>query len=255
MMLTKSYTYVLPMLSPYINIRRDQLVNAFIGDKDFPEYDNHIFLLYKFNGSKAFLQYEDYLEHSKLFVKTYDPDKNHVMYIFNVPSFYRNDYNLFRKGKYSEMAYDGYKPVSFLQAKGAKEIGVEFHSLSKTYNMTGWRIGFAVGNPEVLKLLSKVKSNCDSGIFQAIQYAGIKALKEGDQAVRDNMKIYEKRGEGRREKTRDGLQERLGPAGNEGERRNGPLLRGALVVTAEEPELVAIDRRQHVRGNGPVEVG
>ena len=112
MMLTKSYTYVLPMLSPYINIKRDQLVNAFIGDKDFPEYDNHIFLLYKFNGSKAFLQYEDYLEHSKLFVKTYDPDKNHVMYIFNVPSFYRNDYNLFRKGKYSEMAYD-YKVIIF----------------------------------------------------------------------------------------------------------------------------------------------
>jgi len=94
---------------------------------------------------------------------------------------------------YTEMAYDGYKPVSFLQAEGAKEVGVEFHSLSKTYNMTGWRVGFVAGNPEVLKVLGKVKANCDSGIFQAVQLAAVKALRDGDQAIQDNIKIYEER--------------------------------------------------------------
>ena len=116
-MLTKSYTYVLPMLHPYVNIRKDRLVNAFIGDEDYPEYDNHIFLLYKFSGSKAFLTYEGELEGHELFVKSYDPDKSHVMFVFKVPSFYKNDYGLYKKGKYSEMAYD-YKVLIF-----------EFHSI------------------------------------------------------------------------------------------------------------------------------
>lgn len=111
-MLTKSYTYVLPMLSPYIDIRKDSLINTFIGDENAPEYNNHIFLLYKFSGAQPFLRYEDYLEHSKLFVKTYDPDKNHVMYVFNVPSLYQHEYNLFKQGKYSELSYD-YKVIIF----------------------------------------------------------------------------------------------------------------------------------------------
>ena len=81
---------------------------------------------------------------------------------------------------YSEMAFDGYRPPSFLETDGAKNVGVEFHSLSKTYNMTGWRIGFAVGRAEVIQALGQVKSNIDSGVFQAVQYAGIAAL-EGDQ--------------------------------------------------------------------------
>ncbi len=76
---------------------------------------------------------------------------------------------------YTEIYYEN-KPPSFLQVEGAKEIGVELHSLSKTYNMTGWRIGFAVGNAQILQGLAKVKSNLDSGIFQAIQWAGIRAL-------------------------------------------------------------------------------
>ena len=116
-MLTKSYTYVLPMLHPYIQVNKDRLVNAFIGDEDLPEYDNHIFLLYKFSGSKQFLAYENRLESSDLFVKSYDPDKNHVMFIFNIPSFYKQDYKLYKQGKYSEMSYD-YKVVIF-----------EFHSI------------------------------------------------------------------------------------------------------------------------------
>ena len=82
---------------------------------------------------------------------------------------------------YTELAFDGYKPPSFLEAPGAMEVGIEFHSLSKTYNMTGWRLGMAVGNREVLGALGKIKSNIDSGAFDAIQMAGITAL-DSDQS-------------------------------------------------------------------------
>ncbi|MDP8236934.1 MAG: pyridoxal phosphate-dependent aminotransferase [Candidatus Erginobacter occultus] len=87
---------------------------------------------------------------------------------------------------YTELAFDGFRPPSFLEAPGAKEVGIEFHSLSKTYNMTGWRVGFAVGNPEVIQGLSKVKSNIDSGIFQAVQKAGVAAL-TGPQDFRERL--------------------------------------------------------------------
>jgi LL-diaminopimelate aminotransferase len=94
---------------------------------------------------------------------------------------------------YSEICFDGYTPPSFLEAEGAKEVGVEFHSLSKTYNMTGWRLGFAVGNREVIAGLGKAKTNIDSGVFQAIQWAGIEAL-EGDQSDVEEMRmIYQRR--------------------------------------------------------------
>ncbi|MDR3567633.1 MAG: LL-diaminopimelate aminotransferase [Syntrophobacteraceae bacterium] len=91
---------------------------------------------------------------------------------------------------YSEMAFGGYRPMSFLEVEGAKEVGVEFHSLSKTYNMTGWRLGFAVGNRDVIGALGQIKSNIDSGAFNAVQWAGIAAL-EGDQAPVETMReIY-----------------------------------------------------------------
>jgi LL-diaminopimelate aminotransferase len=94
---------------------------------------------------------------------------------------------------YSEIAYDGYRPLSFLEVPGAKEVGLEFHSLSKTYNMTGWRIGFAVGQAQLIGGLSQVKSNIDSGAPQAIQWAGIEAL-EGPQSCLEEMRIvYRKR--------------------------------------------------------------
>ncbi|MBC2695642.1 MAG: LL-diaminopimelate aminotransferase [Desulfobacteraceae bacterium] len=94
---------------------------------------------------------------------------------------------------YTEMAFDGYKQISFLEIDGAKDVGIEFHSLSKTYNMTGWRIGFAVGRAEVIQALGQIKSNIDSGAFQAIQIAGIAAL-EGDQACVEKMnREYSKR--------------------------------------------------------------
>ncbi|MGZ3568630.1 MAG: LL-diaminopimelate aminotransferase [Thermodesulfobacteriota bacterium] len=94
---------------------------------------------------------------------------------------------------YSEVAFDGYHPLSFLQVEGAKEVGVEFHSLSKTFNMTGWRIGFAVGHSEILAGLGRVKTNIDSGLFQAIQEAGTEALNHFDTPLPEIINIYERR--------------------------------------------------------------
>ena len=94
---------------------------------------------------------------------------------------------------YTEMCFDGYRPPSFLEADGAKEVGLEFHSLSKTYNMTGWRIGFAVGNREAIDGISAIKSNIDSGVFQAIQIGGIEALRNDQSCVREMTEIYSRR--------------------------------------------------------------
>ncbi len=94
---------------------------------------------------------------------------------------------------YTEIYFDDKRPMSFLQIPGAKSVGIEFHSLSKTYNMTGWRIGFAVGNREAIAGLGKIKTNLDSGIFQAIQEAGIEALNTGDEVLREIRMIYQKR--------------------------------------------------------------
>lgn len=94
---------------------------------------------------------------------------------------------------YSEVAFDGYHPLSFLQVEGAREVGVEFHSLSKTFNMTGWRIGFAVGHPEILAGLGRVKTNIDSGLFQAIQEAGTEALNHFDTPLPEIINIYQRR--------------------------------------------------------------
>ncbi len=94
---------------------------------------------------------------------------------------------------YSELAYDGYRPGSLLQVEGAKEIAIEMHSLSKTYNMTGWRLGFAVGNPEAINALEKMKSNLDSGAFLAIQYAGAAALNGSQDCVERMRAVYQQR--------------------------------------------------------------
>jgi LL-diaminopimelate aminotransferase len=94
---------------------------------------------------------------------------------------------------YTEMGFDGYRPMSFLEVPGAKEVGIEFHSLSKTYNMTGWRLGFAVGNADVIGALGQVKSNIDSGAFNAIQWAGITALESDQGCIADNQRIYQER--------------------------------------------------------------
>lgn len=94
---------------------------------------------------------------------------------------------------YSEIYYDDRRPMSFLEVNGAKDVGVEFHSLSKTYNMTGWRIGFVVGNQDVIAGLGKIKTNLDSGVFQAIQEAAITALNTGDEVLRPIRNTYQER--------------------------------------------------------------
>jgi len=91
---------------------------------------------------------------------------------------------------YSEMTFDDYKANSFLEVDGAKEVGIEFHSLSKTYNMTGWRLGFVVGNKEAISALSIIKTNIDSGAFKAIQQAGIEALTGPQDNIEKMNKIY-----------------------------------------------------------------
>jgi LL-diaminopimelate aminotransferase len=94
---------------------------------------------------------------------------------------------------YSEMSFDGYKPPSFLETPGAMDVGIEFHSLSKTYNMTGWRIGFAAGNSSIIGGLGQIKSNIDSGIFEAIQLAGIEAMRDDEAWLQKMRTLYAER--------------------------------------------------------------
>ena len=94
---------------------------------------------------------------------------------------------------YSEVAYDEYVPPSFLEATGARDVGIEVHSLSKSYNMTAWRIGMAVGNADVIDVLTRVKSNLDSGIPKAIQRMAIAALEGPQDCIQENTAIYQRR--------------------------------------------------------------
>lgn len=94
---------------------------------------------------------------------------------------------------YSELYYDGRKPHSLLEVDGGKDVAIEIHSLSKTYNMTGWRLGFAVGNVDALDALEKLKSNVDSGVFLAVQEAGVAALTGPQDCVEQMRQLYQKR--------------------------------------------------------------
>ena len=102
---------------------------------------------------------------------------------------------------YADVAYDGYLPPSFLSAPGASEVGVEFTTMSKGYNMAGWRVGFCAGNAEMIRALGVIKGYYDYGMFQAIQIAAIMALRNGDAGVEAQSKVYE----GRRDVLCDGL--------------------------------------------------
>jgi LL-diaminopimelate aminotransferase len=106
-----------------------------------------------------------------------------------------NDIVVCNDNAYSEFTYDSVAAPSILQAKGAMETAVEFHSLSKSYNMTGWRIGYAVGCKEAISKLKKMKENIDSGVFTAIQIAGVEALDNGDAFAQSMQKIYARRRE------------------------------------------------------------
>jgi LL-diaminopimelate aminotransferase len=105
----------------------------------------------------------------------------------------QHDLAICHDAPYTEVAFDGYKAPSLMQIPGAKNIGVEFHSLSKTYCMTGWRIGMVVGNPDMVDALFKVKSNLDSGIPRAIQYAAVKALSGPQEHIAEHNAIFQQR--------------------------------------------------------------
>lgn len=105
----------------------------------------------------------------------------------------RHDLAVLHDGPYSEVAFDGYRPASFLQSRGAKDVGIEFHSFSKSYNMTGWRIGMAAGNEHMVNALMRVKSNLDSGIPQAIQQMAIAAALGPQDCVAANSAVYQAR--------------------------------------------------------------
>ena len=94
---------------------------------------------------------------------------------------------------YSEVVFDGQERLSFLAVEGARDVGVELNSLSKPYNMTGWRIGMALGNPDLIAAISKVKENTDSGVFNAIQYAAIRALRDENRNIDTMLAIYARR--------------------------------------------------------------
>ena len=103
------------------------------------------------------------------------------------------DIAVMHDASYSEVAFDGYRPVSFLQTPGAMDVGLEFHSLSKSYNMTGWRLGMAVGNADAVSALMVVKSNLDSGVPNAIQYMGIEAMALSQDDIDARNAVYERR--------------------------------------------------------------
>ena len=94
---------------------------------------------------------------------------------------------------YADLVFDGYKAPSFMQIPGAKEVGVEFFSLSKSYSMAGWRVGFAVGNPQLIHALTRIKSYLDYGVFQPIQIASIIALNGPQECVQEIVEVYKER--------------------------------------------------------------
>lgn len=105
----------------------------------------------------------------------------------------RHDLLICHDGPYAEVSYDGYRPISFLEMPGAKEVGIEFNSLSKTYNMTGWRIGMACGNETAVDALLRVKTNLDSGVFAAVQRAAIVAMRGPQDEIPRHNAVYQRR--------------------------------------------------------------
>lgn len=141
---------------------------------------------------------EDVLEKTKLMFMNYPNNPTSatasLKFFEEVVDFAReNDVVIVHDNAYSDMVYDGYEAPSFLSVDGAMDVGVEFYSLSKTYNMTGWRIAFAVGNKDIITGFGKVKSNIDSGAFEAVQKAGITALDSSQQCVTDMNNVYKQR--------------------------------------------------------------
>jgi len=104
---TKAYTYMMPLLGIKLEPFKENIVNAFFGDEDYPEYNNHIFILYKFSGTTEFLKFEDNLENEEpLMVKSYDPDREYVMKVFKILKRFEDDYKLLKESKYSQISME-----------------------------------------------------------------------------------------------------------------------------------------------------
>lgn len=135
----------------------------------------------------------------------------------------KHDLLICHDNAYSEMTYDGYVAPSFLEVPGAKDCAIEFSSCSKFFNMTGWRLGFVVGNAQAVSTLARYKSNVDSGAFQAVQYAGIAGLNQPDETIESLKAMYAAR--------RDILIGGLNEIG-----WNLPMLKGTFYVWAPVPK-------------------
>ena len=182
---------------------------ALIPDPAYPVYgvgtmfagaESHIMPLYKRNGwlpeldaipgpvaDAAKLMWLNYPNNPTSAVATHEDLAAAVAYCRE------KDIALLHDAAYSEVGYEGYRATSCMQVDGAKDVSLEFHSLSKTYNMTGWRIGMAVGNAEMIRALFQIKANLDSGIPQAIQQMAIEALTGSQDCVDSNVEIYQRR--------------------------------------------------------------
>jgi LL-diaminopimelate aminotransferase len=135
----------------------------------------------------------------------------------------KNDLLIVHDNAYSEIAFDGYKPPSFLERPGAKDVAIELFSCSKAYNMTGWRIAFAAGNATAIKAFGTVKSNIDSGAFTAIQDAAIEAMLGDQSDVAEMCDLYQRR--------RDLVMDALGSIG-----LSARVPKGTIYVWAKIPE-------------------
>ena len=162
------FPYIMPLLE-----ENDYLPDLEEVDEEIAQRAKLMFINYP-NNPTAAVANKDFFEKVVKFAKKYDILVCHDF-------------------AYSEMTFDGYKTSSFLEVEGAKNVGIEFHSLSKIYNMTGWRLGFAVGNKEAISALSIIKTNIDSGVFKAIQQAGVEALTGPQDNIKKMNEIYTRR--------------------------------------------------------------
>ena len=147
---------------------------------------------------------------------------------------------------YADVAFDGYQPPSFLAAKGAIDVGVEFTTMSKGYNMAGWRVGFCSGNPEMIRHLMTIKGYYDYGMFQAVQVAAIMALRHTDAAVEEQSRIYQSR--------RDVLVEGLRRIGWEVEPPKAGMFLWVKIPEHWSEKMSTIDFAMHLLEHGDVAV-
>jgi len=167
-LLANGFPYIMPLLE-----ENNFLPNLEEIDEEIAQRAKLMFINYP-NNPTAAVANKDFFEKVVEFAKKYDILVCHDF-------------------AYSEVTFEGYKASSFLEVEGAKEVGIEFHSLSKTYNMTGWRLGFAVGSKEAISALSIIKTNVDSGVFKAIQESGVEAFTGPQDNIEKMNNLYAKR--------------------------------------------------------------